>query len=151
MTVTTVDTDQVLAIAEAVFSAMVDGDAGLLLPWYGELPEAVEPLCAWVDLHGEVAGRAALVCELDTAHELARALLMMGPQEPIGESDLVDAFGEIANVVGGNIKSLLPVQGSLGLPQVALGTAPAVDAPVAEELRLSWRGQPIVISIWLVA
>ena len=147
---TTVDTDQVYAIAESVFAAMIDGDEGLLLPWYGELPPIVEPLAAWVDLHGELPGRATLVCEVSTAHELTRALLMMEPDEPVGDDDLVDAFGEIANVVGGNVKSLLPAQDTLGLPQVAHEEPPAAAGHVAQELRLSWRGHLVVVTIWLV-
>ena len=33
-----VEHDQVFAIAQEVFAAMVDGDAGLLQPWDGDLP-----------------------------------------------------------------------------------------------------------------
>ncbi|GIG30418.1 chemotaxis protein CheX [Cellulomonas marina] len=147
---TAVDTEQVYAVAAAVFAAMIDGDEGLLTPWYGDLPLVEEPLSAWVDLHGELPGRAALVCEAATAHDLTRALLMMEADEEVDDQDLVDAFGEIANVVGGNVKSLLPVQDTLGLPEVAHGHPPAAEGHVAQELRLSWRGQLIVVTIWLV-
>lgn len=145
----TVDSGSVFAIAESVFSAMIDGDEGLLLPWEGELPAIGDPLIAWVDLLGDWRGRAALTTTVATAHALARALLQMGEDEEVEQVDLVDAFGEIANVVGGNVKALLPTQGTLGLPQVAT-ELPATDQhTLVQELRLSWRGQPIMVDVWL--
>ncbi|MCG2798879.1 MAG: chemotaxis protein CheX [Cellulomonas sp.] len=144
-----VDSDSVFAIAESVFSAMIDGDEGLLLPWEGDLPIFADPLYAWVDLLGDWRGRAALTTETQTAHALARALLMMADDEPVDGPDLVDAFGEIANVVGGNVKALLPTQGTLGLPQVAAQLPPHEGGSLSQELRLSWRGQPIVVAVWL--
>ncbi|WP_169164540.1 chemotaxis protein CheX [Cellulomonas taurus] len=144
-----VETDQVYAITEEVFGAMIDPEPGYLRPWEGDLPTPTDPLAAWVDVHGELAGRAAVICETATAHELARALLRMEPHEEVTPADLVDAFGEVANVVGGNIKALLPSQGSLTLPQVAAAVpqAPA-DAP-AHTLALDWRGHPLSVVVWL--
>ncbi len=144
-----VESDQVFTIAEEVFDAMVDPEPGHLRPWEGALPTPADPLAAWVDVHGELSGRAAVICEAATAHELARALLRMGPGEAVTPADLIDAFGEVANVVGGNIKALLPSQGSLTLPQVAAAVPPVpADAPV-HELALDWRGHPLAVVVWL--
>ncbi len=145
----TVEHDQVYAIAEEVFAAMIDGEPGHLLPWDGEVPAPVEPLVAWVDVHGELAGRAAVSTDVPTAHDLTRALLGMGPDEHVGPEDLVDAFGEVANVVGGNVKSLLPSQGTLTLPQVASALPEPPPAALAHELRLDWHGRAIVLVVWL--
>jgi chemotaxis protein CheX len=142
-----VEHDQVFVIAQEVFAAMVDGDVGLLHRWSGELPPLDDAVVAWVDLHGPWAGRAELTTATATAHDLARALLGMSADEPVAPLDLVDAFGEVANVVGGNVKSLLPLQGSLGLPQVA-AVAPAVaGSQLVQELPLSWRGHPLVVTV----
>ncbi|MEV7973424.1 chemotaxis protein CheX [Cellulomonas sp. NPDC089187] len=146
---TVVATDQVYAITEEVFGAMIDPEPGYLRPWEGELPAPVDPLAAWVDVHGELAGRAAVICETATAHDLARALLRMEPHEEVTPADLVDAFGEVANVVGGNIKALLPSQGSLTLPQVAAVVPSAPDDAPAHALALDWRGQPLAVVVWL--
>ena len=63
------------------------------------------------------------------------------------EEDVADAFGEIANVVGGNVKAAAarPVR-SLSLPDV--GDAPAVRNP-ADICRVDvlWRGEPLSISV----
>ena len=40
----------------------------------------------------------------------------------LDEEDVADALGELANVVGGNVKAVLPGPSVLGLPEV--GTAP---------------------------
>jgi chemotaxis protein CheX len=146
-----IEHDQVFMIAQDFFAAMVDGDHGLLLPWHGDLPAFTEPIVGWVDLFGEWSGRAALTTERSTAHDLARALLDLAPDERITDLDLVDAFGEVANVVGGNVKSLLPTQGSLGLPQVGRTAPEHPGAVVEQELRLSWRGLPLVVTIWAIA
>jgi hypothetical protein len=141
--------DQVMAVAQDVFVAMVDGEETTLTAWDGDVPPPAQPLAAWVDVHGPWSGRAVLVTERATARDLARAMLRLDPDAPVDTEDLVDAFGEIANVVGGNLKSLLPDGGTLGLPQVADAAparTPAAAGPEAE-LRLSWRGRPLVVAV----
>ncbi|RHA44514.1 chemotaxis protein CheX [Cellulomonas rhizosphaerae] len=145
----TVEYDQIHAIAQEVFAAMVDGDLGLLLPWDGDLPDIVDALVAWVDLHGEWSGRAVLVTGSDTAHDLARVLLGLDDGDAVSRADLVDAFGEIANVVGGNLKSLLPTPGTLGLPQVGDVLPPLAGAARVQHLPLSWRGRLLVVDVWV--
>ncbi len=147
MTTAMVDFGSVFEIVQVVFTAMIDGDEGLLVPRddADDTDDIVDPLVAWVDVHGPYAGRTAVTTSTETAHELVRALL---GDVPISDDDLVDAYGEIANVVGGNVKSLLPDQGTLGLPRVATSLPPTVD-PLVLTLRLAWRGKPLDIAVWL--
>jgi chemotaxis protein CheX len=143
---TAFDSAQISAIAEDVFAALIDGEPGHLYP---DAPaDLADPLYAWVDMHADVSGRVLLSVDAATAHELARALLRMDDSEPVEDEDLVDAFGEVANVVGGNLKALLPVQGTLTLPRVDR-TAPTDDgATVVDRVPLAWRGRPFDISVW---
>jgi chemotaxis protein CheX len=142
------DAAQISAIAEDVFAALIDGEPGHL--YLGEPADLVDPVYAWVDMHADVSGRVLLSVDAGTAHDLARALLRMDESEPVEDEDLVDAFGEVANVVGGNLKALLPVQGTLTLPQVAR-TAPTTDgAHVVDRVPLAWRGRPFDISVWQI-
>ena len=147
MTTAIVDSASVYEIAQAVFAAMIDGDQGLLVPRDEAAADGdiVDPVVAWVDVHGPYPGRTAVTTSSDTAHALVRALL---GDAPVTDADLVDAFGEIANVVGGNVKALLPDQGTLGLPRVATSLPPTVD-PLVLTLRLAWRGEPLDIAVWL--
>ena len=146
MTDETAITDQVLAIAKDVFTAMIDGEEGGIWVWDGAPAQIVDPLHSWVDVHGAFPARAAVTAERTTCLDLARALMSMEPDEEVSTDDLVDAFGEVANVVGGNIKSLIPDPGALSLPQVA-STLPQPTEP-NHRVELAWRGSPIFISLW---
>lgn len=139
--------EDVYAIAEELFSAMVDGEAGTVQPWYGQVPAWRDPVVAWVDLHGDWAGRASVTTERRTADDLARALLQMAPSEVVGDDDLHDAFGEVANVVGGNVKSLLPTHGTLGLPHVAAVDPGLPGSVLVTEVVLDWRGRALVLTV----
>jgi chemotaxis protein CheX len=142
------DGAQIAAVAEDVFAALIDGEPGHLYPV--EPAEPVDPLYAWVDMHADVSGRVVLTVDASTADGLTRALLRLDEAEPVTEEDRIDAFGEVANVVGGNLKALLPVQGRLTLPQVAR-TAPSVEgARVVDRVPLAWRGQAVDISVWQI-
>ncbi len=138
--------ETVLAIADEVFTAMIDGEPGLLVPSFEPAEPPADATYAWVDVHGEHPGRVLLATEHDTAMLLTRALLMMGPDEPVSDADFVDAVGEIANVVGGNVKALVPDPGPLTLPQVS-PLPPADEALVLHEASFLWRGLPLTISL----
>lgn len=141
--------DPIHSIAQDVFAAMVDeGDADMLRLWDGT-PELDDAVHAWVDVDGGAAGRVVLSTERPTAEHLTRALLQMAPDEPVADGDMVDAFGEVANVVGGNVKALVPDPTVLSLPRVDT-RMPDVEAGCQNlhELALGWRGRPLVISVW---
>ena len=78
---------------------------------------------------------------------LTRALLAVPDDEAVSEADFVDAVGEIANVVGGNVKALVPDPGPLTLPQVA-PAPPGDGATLLHRAQLVWRGHPLAISLW---
>ena len=141
--------DEVQAIAQEVFAAMIDGEPESLVPW----PDAgtgADAMVAWVDVHGPWLGRASLETSTPAAHELARALLAMEPDEAVPDEDLVDALGELANVVGGNVKALLPEHGTLGLPKVADRLPDGHLAAAVQRVPLAWRGHPFVVTVWEV-
>jgi chemotaxis protein CheX len=143
-------TDLVFQVAEEVFSALVDGKEGTLQIWAGDPVPFVDPIAAWVDVTSEWTGRALLLTERTTADDLSRALLRMEPSEELVHEDLVDAFGEVANVVGGNLKSIVATRGVLGLPSVGAMPPEPEDATLIEEMRLDWRGRLIVVRIVFV-
>ena len=140
--------DPIFTIAAEVFSAMIDPEPQPLRPWSGSTPDFIDPRYAWVDLGGEMPGRVLLTTERSTATRLTRGLLGAGPEEEITDADLVDAFGEVANVLGGNVKSLVPDPGALTLPQVshALPEDPVHD--LVHEVLIDWRGALLRIAFW---
>lgn len=145
---TPIAADEVYAIAGDLFSAMVDGETGTLTPWPHDAPADEHDVVAWVDVHGPWTGRASLETSSGTACDLTRALLRIPAGTPVTDDDLVDALGEVANVVGGNVKALLPDHGTLGLPQVG-GSLPQ-DGPAhpVQRVPLGWRGRSLVLTVW---
>ena len=138
-----IDEATVEAIAGEAWVALV-GEDEVLVPVPGDLP--AETLSAWVDVVGPWTGSVVLTTGRQTAAELTRALLGEFAPELLEHDDVADAFGEIANVVGGNVKAALPGPSALGLPEV--GDAPAVRNP-ADVVRIDvlWRGQPVSVSV----
>lgn len=137
------DDATVQVIAEEAWTALV-GEDEPLVPLPCELPADV--LSAWVDVVGPWTGSVVLTTGAQTAAELTRTLLAETAPELLEHEDVADAFGEIANVVGGNVKAALPGPSALSLPEV--GDAPAVRNP-GDLLRVDvlWRGQPLSISV----
>lgn len=151
-----VSKEHILVITQDVFAAMIDGGEVLVTEREGDpghLVDFADPVCAWVDMTVEVLGlgaRAVVRTETAAAHELTRALLMMSPDEEVGPEDLVDAFGELANVVGGNVKSLLEAPATLSLPTVAAHAPELAASQFMQGLTLDWRGHTLVVSLWTI-
>jgi chemotaxis protein CheX len=133
----------VLSIAEEAWIALV-GEDEVLVPVPEKLPADV--LSSWVDVVGPWTGTVVLTTGVQTAADLTRALLGPAAPELLEHEDVADAFGEIANVVGGNVKAALPGPSALSLPDV--GEAPAIRNP-ADVVRIDvlWRGEPVSISV----
>ena len=138
-----IDDATVQSIAEEAWIALV-GEEELLLPLPGDLP--ADAVSAWVDVVGPWTGSVVLTTGARTAAALTRALLRETAPEQLEHEDVVDALGELANVVGGNVKAALPGPSALSLPEV--GEAPAVRDPT-DRLRVDvlWRDQPLSISV----
>jgi chemotaxis protein CheX len=138
-----IDEATVQSIGEEAWVALV-GEEEPLVPLLGKLPDDV--LSSWVDVVGPWIGSVVLTTGRQTAAELTRALLGDSAPELLDHEDVADAFGEIANVVGGNVKAALPGPSALGLPEV--GDAPVVRNP-ADVCRVEvlWRGQALAISV----
>ena len=138
-----IDEATVESIAAEAWISLV-GEDEVLVPLPGE--PVVEPLSSWVDVVGPWTGSVVLTTGRRTAEELTRALLAEHSPEVLEFEDVADAFGEIANVVGGNVKAALPGSSGLSLPDV--GDAPPIrNAEDVCRVELLWRGQPLAISV----
>jgi chemotaxis protein CheX len=138
-----IDEATVTEIAVETWLALLGVDE-VLVPMPGELPD--DALSAWVELSGPWTGAVVVTCGRSTAEELSRTLLQESSPEPLDTDDVVDALGELANVVGGNVKALLPAPSVLGLPGVG-GLPPAGLPDDTCRVEVRWRGQPIAISV----
>jgi chemotaxis protein CheX len=84
------------------------------------------------------------------AHEIARRMLGLGADEVPVLDDLTDSLGELVNVIGGNVKSLMPGPSQLSLPLVAQGTVAVPgrsELVEATRLDIEWLDQPVRLSV----
>jgi two-component system chemotaxis response regulator CheY len=109
-------------------------------------PLPADVLSAWVEVVGPWTGAVVITMGRRAAAELTRCLLGAHAPEVLEEEDVVDALGEMANVVGGNVKGVLPAPSVLGLPEVGQAPVPADPAHVVRVEAL-WRGHPLSISV----
>ena len=136
-----IDEATVQSIAQEAWSALV-GDDEFLVPLPGGPPD--DALSSWVAVAGPWTGTVVLTCARATAEQLARELLKEHAPPVIDDEDIADALGELANVVGGNVKAVLPGPSALGLPEV--GVAPVAGSDTCR-VDLLWRGQSLTISV----
>jgi chemotaxis protein CheX len=65
--------------------------------------------------------------------------------------EVSDALGELTNMVGGNIKGLLPAPSTLSIPSVAGGESYTLRVPgavLASRVLLTGPAGPVRISLW---
>jgi chemotaxis protein CheX len=101
---------------ESVFESML----GLAVqPSSAELP-TTEMITGAIYYAGSWKGAVLLQCETNEAYEFT-ARLMGLPLPTSFDDDVRDAIGEITNIVGGNMKPLLPHGVGLSMPSVVSG------------------------------
>ncbi|GAB1694710.1 chemotaxis protein CheX [Krasilnikovia sp. M28-CT-15] len=146
-----------VVVSEAELAEMVEQ------VWMSYLdPEGVDPLIATgdstqlcevhssVSITGSWSGHVVYATSTTAARRAAAAFLAMEPDE-VSEEDLTDVLGELANIVGGNVKAMLPPGALLSLPQVVLAPEATTKYPAAERvtgLYGVWGGEPVSISMW---
>lgn len=76
-------------------------------------------LAGCVQITGEWQGTVTLYASRELGKKIAAAMYAMDVSE-IDDQQVQDVLGEITNMIGGNIKSLLPTPSSISLPSVAI-------------------------------
>lgn len=133
-------------VADDVWTSLLGEDEGLI-------PRLVPPGTpfddggTWsgaVSVSGGWQGTITAELGEPAAVELATRMLALSPDEVVSDADIADAIGELVNVVGGNVKSLMPGPSQLSLPMSAAGRA-AHPSDLREILRVDalWRDQPV--------
>jgi chemotaxis protein CheX len=103
--------------AENIWSTML----GLALDG-APAAEAEEYITGCVQITGDWQGAVTVELALPLARRVAAALFAMEPAE-LGEGEIGDAVGELANMLGGNVKALMEGNCQLSLPAVVQGRA----------------------------
>jgi chemotaxis protein CheX len=102
-----------------------------------------DPLTFSVDVYGAWEGTVSLTCAAVVGEEMTRRMLALPASDAVDPLDLEDALGEVVNVLGGNVKSL--VDGcTLGLPRV--GHVRPAQPPLAV-LYIEWGMSAVRVSV----
>ncbi|MEV6600658.1 chemotaxis protein CheX [Actinoplanes sp. NPDC051346] len=150
MSVETVVTEGDLAeMVEQVWVSYLDPEGINPLVVTGDNKQTTEVHSA-VSITGTWHGHLVYACSMQAAKKSAAGFLAMGMDE-VGQEDISDVLGELANIVGGNVKAMLPAGCFLSLPTVVLAPDTASYYPSAEVLSGLygiWDGEPISITMY---
>lgn len=114
---------------EAIGAMVMESIAGVVLePAACEIPSDQPALTGCVHIDGAWNGAALVQCELPLARRMT-AVLFDRAERDVTLEDVRDALGELTNMVGGNVKALLPAPSRLSLPTVVEGADYAVTVP----------------------
>jgi CheY-specific phosphatase CheX len=110
---------------DAVFSTVVNVFESILdfspEPASYERPEAIELVTAAWHFSGGWAGATLLEMPPKLARVFTSRMLSIDPPARV-DDDVIDAMGELVNIIGGNLKAILPAGVNLSLPAVVIGT-----------------------------
>ncbi len=106
-----------------------------------------DPLTAFVAVVGDPTRTVTFSFSRQTGEAVARTMLDLHRDEVVSDEDLEDATGEIVNILGGNVKSVLAGATRLGLPRVVSGEVPAIGTPLWQAA-VEWSGHVATIALW---
>jgi chemotaxis protein CheX len=134
--------DDVQMVVEEVWSSFLGAEEPLLPAAPAELSVGWS---AAVTVSGEWHGMVSVELPTGLAEEVTRRMLAV---DETFDEDVADAVGELVNMIGGNVKSLMPGPSVLSLPVVAAGrVARPSDAVEVCRLDASWAGNPLHVSV----
>lgn len=129
-------------VIEEVWGSFLGGEEPLLPGVPGELETGWS---AAVTVSGAWEGMISIEIPTQMAEEVTRRMLEV---EETPDADVADAVGELVNMIGGNVKSLMPGPSTLSLPVVAAGrVARSSDAVEVCRVDASWAGSPLAVSV----
>jgi len=137
--------DAVVAVSSDVWSCFLGADEELLPAF--EPRETANGYVASVTVTGAWNGHVILELTEEAAVRAARAMVA-SPE--VGPGEVADAVGELANMIGGNLKGLVQAPSRLGLPLVVKGH---VEPTAGQDVLFSctadfdWVGQPVRVSV----
>lgn len=118
---------------------------------FGLLPIGpAETLAGHVEIGGGWQGLVAVHCAQGLVRDLAGLMFEVAPANATPEQ-LVDALGEITNMTGGNLKTVLAEGCDLGQPTVSPDESftPLVDdGELVSQLAFECHGHPFVVSVF---
>jgi len=110
--------DLVTDTVQSIFATMIGIDVSVV---DAQLPHKGDRLTSSVSLEGEWNGVISFECSRTHACQIAGHFLAVDPPNEVND-DVRDVLGELANMIGGNIKSAISSDVRLSLPSVIDGS-----------------------------
>lgn len=131
-------------LVEDVWSSYLGTEEPLVVE-LGEVEDLDAGWSAAVTVTGAWEGMISVALPTSAAEEVCRRMLDV---DETHDEDVADAVGELVNMIGGNVKSLMPGPSVLSLPVVAAGRV-ARSSDTTEVCRLDawWAGSPLQVSV----
>jgi chemotaxis protein CheX len=146
----TITHDELRSIMDAIWQSLL-GSSLTSAEAAGE--ESRPRVVGRVEISGGWEGVVTIDCDAELAADVAAA--MFGLDEGDAAPDEIrDALGELANMAGGNIKSLLPGPSQLGLPVVSDDVEPATvpgDAAPLHSVAFDVDGKHVRLNVFEVS
>ncbi len=134
--------DDVQLVVEEVWTSFLGSDEPLLPAVPAEFDVGWS---AAVTVSGAWHGMVSVELPTGLAEEVTRRMLAV---DETYDEDVADAVGELVNMIGGNVKSLMPGPSVLSLPVVAAGrVARPSDAVEVCRLDASWGAALLLVSV----
>jgi chemotaxis protein CheX len=113
-------------ITQSIFATMLDLEIAAEANSY----DATDEFVSSIHISGAATCSVVLGLTEGAARQTAAALLQM-PVEDVAVEDKRDAAAELVNMIGGNLKGLLPQPSFLSLPAVVAGSDFQLEMPGA--------------------
>jgi chemotaxis protein CheX len=139
--------------SDALYGIMVETWTAYLGMEQGEPLARIEnpgPLnvVASVSITGAWDGHVIVSTSEAASVAIAAAMLDLDA-DAVSEADILDAAGELVNVVGGNVKNVMPAPTHLSLPMTTQAGL-RLRYPGTRELcglTADWRGEPVTVTV----
>jgi hypothetical protein len=139
-----------LIIGASSLRSLADDMWGTLLPHVPEAADDVDFPYLTIASHIELIGAWHGCCQVETSVDGAAAIAgaMLGlPFADVSLPDLQDALGEVANILGGSVKSCVDGHTALSLPVIGQPARRLRDVDALVRVCATWEGHPIVITL----
>jgi chemotaxis protein CheX len=114
------------------------------------IPAAVEPgaadVAGAVSVSGAWVGRVVVTFSPLASQRATAAMLAIDVAE-VSSADVDDAVGELVNIIGGSVKSLMPQPTALSLPAVRAGGFPEDTGTAVCRLSGTWLDEPVSVAV----
>ncbi|MEM7677713.1 MAG: chemotaxis protein CheX [Myxococcota bacterium] len=142
----TIDPSELAAVASQVWQLIMASEIEQVA--VGDLNADAAPHVAHIELTGAYRAEVALQLDAQLTRSAAATMFDLSEDE-VTPSHMADTARELANMVGGNMKSLVEQPTQLGLPE--LTSAPEFHKarpPASFRLAFEHRGAPLQLSVY---